>query len=126
MKIVDKGVLDASFMDFSTPSEFARSALYYCPQFGHYEYLLSYRLKQSKQMLIGSQNTVEQTFAQLSQQFLEKAARQYGAPFEIQKNVTCCGIEFPMTAGYIKRDGRHFLGIQSNLSQPRKKFLGIF
>lgn len=60
MKIVDKGVLDASFMDFSTPSEFARSALYYCPQFGHYEYLLSYRLKQSKQMLIGSQNTVEQ------------------------------------------------------------------
>lgn len=36
MKIVDKGVLDASFMDFSTPSEFARSALYYCPQFGHF------------------------------------------------------------------------------------------
>lgn len=60
---------------------------------------------------------MEQTFAQLSQQFLEKAERQYGAPFEIQKNVTCCGIEFPMTAGYIKRDGRHFLGIQSNLSQ---------
>lgn len=57
---------------------------------------------------------MEQTFAQLSQQFLEKAERQYGAPFEIQKNVTCCGIEFPMTAGYIKRDGRHFLGIQSN------------
>ena len=48
---------------------------------------------------------MEQTFAQLSQQFLEKAERQYGAPFEIQKNVTCCGIEFPMTAGYIKRDG---------------------
>ena len=60
---------------------------------------------------------MEQTFAQLSQQFLEKAARQYGAPFEIQKKVTCCGIEFPMTAGYIKRDGRHFLGIKSNLSQ---------
>lgn len=60
---------------------------------------------------------MEQTFAQLSQQFLEKAARQYGAPFEIQKNVICCGICFPMTAGYIKRDGRHFLGIQSNLSQ---------
>ena len=60
---------------------------------------------------------MEQTFVQLSQQFLEKAERQYGAPFEIQKNVTCCGIEFPMTAGYIKRDGRHFLGIQSNLSQ---------
>lgn len=36
MKIVDKGVLDASFMEFSTPSEFARSALYYCPQFGHF------------------------------------------------------------------------------------------
>lgn len=36
MKIVDAGVLGSSFMDFSIPSEFAKRALYYCPQFGHF------------------------------------------------------------------------------------------
>lgn len=36
MKIIDTGVLGTSFMDFSIPSDFAKSALYYCPQFGHY------------------------------------------------------------------------------------------
>ena len=36
MKIVDTGVLGTSFMDFSIPSDFAKSALYYCPQFGHF------------------------------------------------------------------------------------------
>jgi len=36
MKIVDNGVTGASFMDFMIPTEFARKALYYCPQFGHF------------------------------------------------------------------------------------------
>lgn len=36
MKIVDVGVSNASFMDFTIPSDFARQALYYCPQFGHF------------------------------------------------------------------------------------------
>ncbi|MGM9649897.1 MAG: AraC family transcriptional regulator [Butyricicoccaceae bacterium] len=36
MKIVDSGVLPPSFMDFTIPSNFARSALYYVPQFGHF------------------------------------------------------------------------------------------
>lgn len=36
MKIVDQGVIGNSFMDFSTPSEFAKNALYYCCQFGHF------------------------------------------------------------------------------------------
>ena len=36
MKIVDEGVLLSSFMDFMVPSGFARSALYYAPQFGHF------------------------------------------------------------------------------------------
>lgn len=36
MKIVDKGVSQASFMDFSIPSDFARSALYFSPHFGHF------------------------------------------------------------------------------------------
>lgn len=60
---------------------------------------------------------MEQTFEQMSQQFLAQAAQQYGEPFVIQQNVACCGTTFPMTAGYIKRDGRHFLGIKSDLSQ---------
>lgn len=38
---------------------------------------------------------MEQTFAQLSQQFLEKAARQYGAPFEIQKMSLAAALSFP-------------------------------
>ena len=36
MKIVDKGVLETSFIDFSQPSEFAKKALYYTGDFGHY------------------------------------------------------------------------------------------
>ena len=36
MKIVDKGVLDSSFIDFSQPSNFAKKALYYAEEFGHY------------------------------------------------------------------------------------------
>ncbi len=60
---------------------------------------------------------MEQTFEQMSQQFLAQAVQQYGEPFVIQREVTCCGITFPMTAGYVKRDGRHFLGIKSDLSQ---------
>lgn len=60
---------------------------------------------------------MEQTFEQLSQQFLAQAAQQYGEPYVIQRDITCCGTTFPLTAGYIKRDGRHFLGIKSDLSQ---------
>lgn len=36
MEIVDKGVLEPSFMDFTIPSEFAKNALHYAPQFGHF------------------------------------------------------------------------------------------
>lgn len=36
MKIVDSGVIGSSFIDFTTPSDFAMRALYYCPQFGHF------------------------------------------------------------------------------------------
>ena len=36
MKIVDKGVLETSFIDFSQPSEFDKKALYYTCDFGHY------------------------------------------------------------------------------------------
>lgn len=60
---------------------------------------------------------MEQTFAQVSQRFLTQAARQYGAPYVVQRDVICCDTQFPMTAGYVKHDGRHFLGIKSDLSQ---------
>lgn len=36
MKIVDKGVVEPSYMDFMVPSNFAKSALYYLYQFGHF------------------------------------------------------------------------------------------
>ncbi|HBN57572.1 MAG TPA: hypothetical protein DD414_12440 [Lachnospiraceae bacterium] len=36
MKIIDKGVTGNSFMDFATPSKFAKKALYYCSRFGHF------------------------------------------------------------------------------------------
>lgn len=36
MQINEAGVLPQSFMDFSTPSEFARRALYFSPQFGRF------------------------------------------------------------------------------------------
>lgn len=47
MKIVDTGVLESSFMEFSIPSEFARRALYYCPQFGHFYCNREYRIKRN-------------------------------------------------------------------------------
>lgn len=36
MEITDTGVLEGSFMDFTIPTEFARCALYYMPQYGHF------------------------------------------------------------------------------------------
>ena len=45
MQIVDTGVLTPSFMDFSLPSEFAKSALYYCPQFGRFICNSDYRIE---------------------------------------------------------------------------------
>lgn len=36
MKIVDIGVIGESFMDFTIPSNFAKHALYYIPQYGHF------------------------------------------------------------------------------------------
>ncbi|WP_296828680.1 AraC family transcriptional regulator [uncultured Megasphaera sp.] len=36
MEIRDKGVVPPSFMGFSIPSSFARQALYYTPEFGHF------------------------------------------------------------------------------------------
>lgn len=36
MKIVDIGVLNQSFMEFAIPSDFAKNALYYCLEFGHF------------------------------------------------------------------------------------------
>lgn len=36
MKIADRGVIEPSFMDFTTPSEFARTSLYYISRYGHF------------------------------------------------------------------------------------------
>lgn len=36
MKIVDAGVKENSFMDFTIPTEFAKRTLYYMPQYGHF------------------------------------------------------------------------------------------
>ena len=36
MKIIDKGVIDPSYMDFTTSSNFTKKALYSIPQFGHF------------------------------------------------------------------------------------------
>ena len=36
MEINDTGVIEPSYMDFTIPSDFARSALYCIPQFGHF------------------------------------------------------------------------------------------
>ena len=44
MQIADKGVLPHSFMDFSTPSPFAREALYFAPSFGHFLCDAAYRI----------------------------------------------------------------------------------
>lgn len=60
MKITDKGVLPASFMDFSLPSTFAQSALYYSLQFGHFfcnnEYFIDRRNYLNSFLLIYIQN----------------------------------------------------------------------
>ena len=45
MRIVDTGVLTPSFMDFSLPSVFAKTALYYCPQFGRFICNRDYRIE---------------------------------------------------------------------------------
>ena len=45
MRIVDTGVLTPSFMDFSLPSAFAKTALYYCPQFGRFICNRDYRIE---------------------------------------------------------------------------------
>lgn len=45
MIIVDKGVLPPSFMDFSIPTDFARSALFYSEQFGHFVCDNNYRVE---------------------------------------------------------------------------------
>lgn len=45
MKIVDNGVLDPSFMDFTTPSDFAKQNLYCTPQFGHFYCNQYYHIK---------------------------------------------------------------------------------
>ncbi len=47
MKIVDKGVLEGSFMDFSVPSEFARKALYFTESFGHFICDKNYRIERN-------------------------------------------------------------------------------
>ena len=45
VKIVDKGVLETSFIDFSQPSEFAKKALLYPGDFGHYFCNGDYRIE---------------------------------------------------------------------------------
>lgn len=45
VKIVDKGVLETSFIDFSQPSEFDKKALYYTCDFGHYFCNGDYRIE---------------------------------------------------------------------------------
>ena len=42
IKIEDVGVLPGSFADITIPSEFARRALYYIPQYGHYHCTAEY------------------------------------------------------------------------------------
>lgn len=45
MVIQDKGVIEPSFMDFSIPSGFAREALLYTPEVGHFYCEESYRVE---------------------------------------------------------------------------------
>ena len=54
MEIIDKGVLEGSFMDFSIPSEFARRALFFTESFGHYICNKNYRIERPhlKQFLL--------------------------------------------------------------------------
>ena len=44
MQIADAGVLPSSFVDFTIPSEFARRALYFIPEFGHYRCVEGYEI----------------------------------------------------------------------------------
>ena len=66
MQIVDTGVLTPSFMDFSLPSEFAKSALYYCPQFGQFICNSDYRIERNgiDQYLLISSTVVRSASAQ--------------------------------------------------------------
>lgn len=45
MQIRDAGVLPGSFADITIPSEFARRALYYIPQYGHYHCTAAYAVE---------------------------------------------------------------------------------
>lgn len=47
MKIVDNGVLEPSFMDFITPSVFAKNNLYCTPQFGHFYCSRDYHIERN-------------------------------------------------------------------------------
>ena len=75
MEITDKGVLEGSFMDFTVPTEFAKHALFFIPQYGHFRcdglndicresmsdwLLLAYRLLKAKQMLLSDERSIEQ------------------------------------------------------------------
>lgn len=45
MKIEDRGVIEPSFMDFTTPSKFARESLYYISRYGHFYCTKDYCIK---------------------------------------------------------------------------------
>lgn len=45
MEIVDAGVLEGSFMDFTIPTDFAKRALYYIPQYGHFHCIPPYDIQ---------------------------------------------------------------------------------
>lgn len=47
MKIIDKGVLDPSYLDFTIPSDFARNHLYWIPQYGHFYCNHDYSIRRS-------------------------------------------------------------------------------
>ena len=47
MKIQDTGVVEPSFMDFAIPSGFAKQALYYTPEFGHFYCRTNYRVERT-------------------------------------------------------------------------------
>ena len=47
MKIIDKGVLEPSYMDFTVPATFTRNALYYLYQFGHFYCNSHYNIKRT-------------------------------------------------------------------------------
>ena len=47
MKIVDKGVVEPSYMDFTVPATFTKNALYYLYQFGHFYCNEEYNIKRT-------------------------------------------------------------------------------